>query len=105
MVESYIVNIILVCMPVIFINVFLAATERSNNLLYVIHDQRNTTRYDIFNGGKGGGGDLFIFKIIYVNRYLYGVEERDVIKLYFDNLYLRTAAKDKNCKYECTNLF
>lgn len=48
--ESYIVNIILVCMPVIFISVFLAAKERSYNLLFVIRDQCNIIRHNISDG-------------------------------------------------------
>lgn len=64
--ESYIVNIILVCMPVIFISVFLAAKERSNNLLlllYVIHDQCNIIRHDISDG------DLLSKLYMYIKRY------------------------------------
>jgi len=61
--ESYIVNIILVCMPVIFISVFLAAKKRSNNLLYVIQDQCNTIRHDISDG------DLLSKLYMYIKRY------------------------------------
>jgi len=68
--ESYIVNIILVCMPVIFISVFLAAKKRSNNLLYIIRDQCNTIRHDISDG------DLLSKLYMYIKRYF---ESRNVI--------------------------
>jgi len=85
-----------VCILVIFISVFLAATEKSNNLLHGIY-QRNSTRYDISD-------DDLLSKL-----YMYDIickKKKYKIILYFDNCrYLRTGAKNEHCKYESVKLF
>jgi len=75
-------------MPVIFISVFLAATERSNNLLHGIYNQRNSTR-DISNDDLLS--KLYMYDIICMMR-----RRKYKIILYFDNCrYLRTERDKK----------
>jgi len=86
-------------MPVIFINVFLAATERSNNLLHGIYNQRNSTRYDISDDDLLS--KLYMYDIICMMR-----RKKCENILYFDNCrYLCTGAKNEHCKYESVKLF